>query len=98
MVLYPLHPATKARPIPVFPAVPSTIIPGYPGTNFPYSSAYFISHKAALSLTLPPGFINSALPYILHLVNSLALFSLIKGVLPIASSKLSNTLSAIIFL
>lgn len=53
MVLYPLHPATKARPIPVFPAVPSTIIPGYPGTSFPYSSAYFISHKAALSLTLP---------------------------------------------
>lgn len=55
-------------------------------------------YRLYISVIIYPGFINSALPYILHLVNSLALFSLIKGVLPIASSKLSNTLSAMIFL
>jgi hypothetical protein len=60
--LYPLQLAISDNPIPVLPAVPSTITPGYPGTNFPDSSASLIKYKAALSFTLPPGFINSHLP------------------------------------
>ena len=44
---------------------------------------------AALSLMEDPGFKNSAFPNISQPVNSLALFNLIKGVLPIVSMKFS---------
>ena len=44
---------------------------------------------AALSLIEDPGLRNSALPYISQSVSSLALFNLIRGVLPIVSMKSS---------
>jgi hypothetical protein len=44
----------------VFPAVPSTTVPPFE-INF-FSWASFINANAALSLTDPPGFKNSALP------------------------------------
>lgn len=34
---------------PVFPAVPSTMMPGFPGTSSPFSSASIIIHTAARS-------------------------------------------------
>ena len=68
--LYPFDRHTCASPIPVFPAVPSTIVPpgfinpkSQPSSSFsvllPFSSASFITYNAALSLTDPPGFMNS---------------------------------------
>ena len=70
------------RPIPVFPAVPSTINP--PGSNKLFFSASLIIHNAALSFTDCPGFKNSALPNILHPVSSETCLNFIRGVFPIA--------------
>ena len=50
----------RQRPIPVLPAVPSTIVPPLEINLF--SSAFLINAKAALSFTEPPGFKYSALP------------------------------------
>ena len=84
-VRYPNEFPTIARPMPVFPAVPSTTSP--PGLNNPLSSASRIMAFAARSLTEPPGFKNSALPKILQPVNSDAFRSFISGVLPTDSRK-----------
>ena len=59
-VLYPLALPTKHKPMPVFPAVPSTIVPPFE-INF-FSSASLIKAQAALSLIDPPGFKYSAFP------------------------------------
>ena len=64
----PAHCATSARPMPVLPAVPSTITP--PGRRRPRSSASLTINSAARSLTEPPGLRNSALPRISHPVIS----------------------------
>lgn len=66
----------------MLPAVPSTTVP--PGFNCPSSSAFLTTYSAALSLTLPPGFWNSALPRTLQPVSSERRFSRTSGVLPIA--------------
>ena len=71
---------TKAKPIPVFPAVPSTMVP--PFFMSPFCRASSKIYFAALSLTEPPGFMNSALPYILQPVSSEKYSSLISGVFP----------------
>ena len=63
---YSLH--TTAKPIPVLPAVPSTIIPSF--FNLLALIASLIIPKAARSLTEPPGFKNSAFPRISQPVNS----------------------------
>src|SRR5436190_7709873 len=57
-----------ARPIPVFPAVPSTMVA--PGVSRPRDSASSMIPRAARSLTDPPGFMNSAFPRISQPVNS----------------------------
>src|SRR5215510_1786601 len=74
---------TSASPIPVLPAVPSTMTP--PGRIRPLASASFTMASAARSLTEPPGFRNSALPRIVQPVSSDALRSLMSGVLPTVS-------------
>jgi hypothetical protein len=56
---YPRARLTKARPMPVLPAVPSTITP--PGFKVPRSSASLTMAQAALSFTDPLGLRNSAL-------------------------------------
>ena len=66
--MYPLALAINVNPMPVLPAVPSII---YPFWFILFSfSALFIIAKAALSFMEPPGFKNSALPYISHPVIS----------------------------
>src|SRR5476651_2359829 len=71
-------------PMPVLPAVPSTIAP--PGLRAPLATASWMIASAARSLTDPPGFMNSALPRIVHPVSSEAALSWISGVRPIAST------------
>src|ERR1700735_3438770 len=71
-------------PMPVLPAVPSTTIP--PGRKAPRATASLIIASAARSLTEPPGFMNSALPRIVHPVASEAARSLMRGVRPIAAT------------
>ena len=51
--------------MPVLPAVPSTITP--PGRNAPLRIASSMMKSAARSLTDWPGFMNSALPRMVHL-------------------------------
>ncbi len=64
--------------MPVLPAVPSTITP--PGRKTPRAIASLTIAIAARSLTDPPGFMNSALPRIVHPVASEAARSLMSGV------------------
>ena len=61
MQRYPLIAAAIARPTPVFPLVPSTMVP--PGFSCPARSAASMMGSPIRSLTLPPGLKNSALPY-----------------------------------
>src|ERR1700758_4411850 len=70
--------------MPVLPAVDSTTSP--PGLSSPRFSASKIIHLPARSLTDWPGFMNSALPRMVQPVASEARFSLISGVLPMAST------------
>ncbi len=58
--LNPIDAPTKARPMPVLPAVPSTMVP--PGRSAPRATASLMMYSAARSLTDWPGFMNSALP------------------------------------
>ena len=58
-----LYSCAIARPIPVFPEVPSMIVP--PGFNFPSCSAAAIMFTAIRSFTLPPGLKYSSFPRIL---------------------------------
>src|SRR5262249_23464460 len=74
----------SVRPMPVFPAVPSTMTP--PGLTSPFASASAMIASAARSLMEPPGFRNSALPRIVQPVSSEALRSRISGVLPMLST------------
>ncbi len=74
---------TSASPMPVLPAVPSTMTP--PGRNSPRFTASSMMKSAARSLTDWPGFMNSALPRIVQPVAAETRSSLISGVLPIAS-------------
>src|SRR5690349_18922048 len=80
---YPRALPTSARPIPVLPAVPSTMTP--PGSSTPRSSASLMMKSAARSLTEPPGLRNSALPRMVHPVCSEARRSRISGVWPTVS-------------
>ncbi len=75
--------ATMPMPMPVLPAVPSTITP--PGRNAPRAIASRTMASAARSLTEPPGFMNSALPRMAQPVAAEAARSLISGVLPMDS-------------
>src|ERR1039458_3090254 len=57
--LYPRFTPISASPIPVLPAVASTMVP--PGASFPSCSALRMIPMAARSFTLPPGFRYSSL-------------------------------------
>jgi hypothetical protein len=81
----PIDAPTSARPIPVLPAVPSTMVP--PGRSVPLAMASRMMKSAARSFTDWPGFMNSALPRISHPVASLTLFSRISGVFPTAAAR-----------
>ena len=81
---WPMAAPTSARPMPVLPAVPSTIVP--PGRSSPDARAAVTMPSAARSLMDWPGFRNSALPRMVQPVSSDAFFSLIRGVLPIRSA------------
>src|SRR5215469_13783257 len=70
--------------MPVLPAVDSTTSP--PGLSSPRFSASRIIHLPARSFTDWPGFMNSALPRMVQPVASDARTSLMRGVLPIAST------------
>ena len=76
--------ATTPSPMPVLPAVPSTIVP--PLRSWPLATASWMIARAARSFTDPPGFMNSALPRIVQPVSSDARSSLMSGVWPIAST------------
>lgn len=69
----------------MFPAVPSTTVP--PGLSCPRDSASWTTYNAARSLTLPPGFWNSAFPRISQPVSRERVLRRIKGVLPIAETR-----------
>ena len=73
--------AAKAKPIPVFPEVPSIIVP--PGFKRPCFSASSIILSAILSFVELPGFKASYLAKTRHGKSSVSLFSLTRGVLPI---------------
>ncbi len=75
---------TSARPMPVLPAVPSTITP--PGFSAPVATASLMMNSAARSFTDWPGFMNSALPRMRQPVAALARRRAIRGVLPTASA------------
>ena len=78
----PMEAPTSASPIPVFPAVPSTMVP--PGSSSPRATASRMIHWAARSLTEPPGFMNSAFPRTSQPVASEARRKRMRGVFPTA--------------
>src|SRR5690606_12433628 len=82
--------------MPVLPAVPSTMMP--PGFSVPRSSASLMMAQAARSFTEPPGFWNSALPRISQPVSSESLRRRMRGVLPMAPTKPSQTFMGTWFL
>src|ERR1700730_1423009 len=88
-VRYPRALPTSANPMPVFPAVPSTMVP--PGGNAPDASPSSTIPKAARSLTDPPGFRNSAFPQISHPVTSDNFRNRSNGVRPMVSQNPSVT-------
>ena len=81
--LYPFTMAAKAKPIPVFPDVPSTIVP--PGFNLPSDSASSTIFKAILSFTELPGLKYSTLASTVASISLVILFNLTIGVFPIVS-------------
>ena len=76
--------ATKANPMPVFPEVPSIMVP--PGFNRPSASASSTILTAIRSLTEFPGLKVSYLAKTKHGKSAVNLLSLINGVLPMVSS------------
>ena len=72
-----------ANPIPVFPLVPSIIVP--PGFNLPSFSASSIIFKAILSFILFPGLVVSIFAKTIQGKSLTILFSFTKGVLPMVS-------------
>ena len=83
MHLYPLIIAAIAKPIPVFPDVPSIMVP--PGFKIPLFSASSIIFKAIRSLIEFPGFVVSILAKTVAEISLVMLFNFTKGVLPIVS-------------
>ena len=83
--LNPKDAPTSASPIPVLPAVPSTMVP--PGLSAPRATASRMIQSAARSFTDWPGFMNSALPTISHPVASEAARRRIRGVFPTVSDR-----------
>ena len=81
----PIEAPTSARPMPVLPAVPSTIVP--PGLSAPRATASRTIQSAARSLTDWPGFRNSALPRISQPVASDGPRRRISGVFPTAAAR-----------
>ena len=88
--------ATIANPIPVFPEVPSIIVP--PGFNNPSFSASLIILRPILSLTEFPGLKVSYLASTVHGRSLTILFNLIRGVFPIVSKIFSKNSIEINFL
>ena len=76
--------AAIAKPIPVFPEVPSTIVP--PGLSRPSASASSIILSAIRSLTEFPGLKYSTFAKTKASTSFAIELSLIKGVFPIVSS------------
>ena len=79
--------AANAKPIPVFPEVPSTIVP--PGISLPSDSASSTIFSAILSLIELPGLKLSTFARTRALTSLVMLLSLTNGVLPIVCSMLS---------
>src|SRR5687768_18079918 len=77
---YPFTQAASARPIPVFPLVPSMIVP--PGFIFPSASATSSILSAIRSLMLLPGLKYSTLANTVHGRSFVILLILINGVFP----------------
>ena len=86
--LYPLVIATIAKPKPVFPEVPSMIVP--PGFNKPLFSASIIIFKPILSFTEFPGLKVSYFAKTLQGSSFVILFRTTIGVFPIDSVRLSK--------
>ena len=82
--LYPFTMAASAKPIPVFPEVPSIMVP--PGCKRPSASASVIICKAILSFTEFPGLNVSYFESTKHGNSLVSTFSLTKGVFPIVSN------------
>jgi hypothetical protein len=80
--------ATNANPIPVFPEVPSIIVP--PGFNRPSASASSIIFTAILSFTEFPGLKVSTLASTNASTPATTLFSFTNGVLPIVPNIFSE--------
>ena len=95
MHLYPLLIATMANPIPVFPEVPSIIVP--PGFNNPFFSASSIIVRAILSSTEFPGLKVSYLASTVHGRSFTISFNLIRGVFPIVCKIFSKNCIEIYF-
>ena len=83
----PMEAPTSASPMPVLPAVPSTMVP--PGRKAPRATASRMMKRAARSFTDCPGFRNSALPRISHPVASDGPLRRMSGVFPIAEARSS---------
>ncbi len=83
MSLYPLIIATNAKPIPVFPEVPSIIVP--PGFKRPSASASSIICTAIRSFTEFPGLVVSTFANTKASMPLTILLSLTNGVFPIVS-------------
>ena len=81
--LYPFTIAASASPIPVFPDVPSTIVP--PGFNLPSNSASSTILTAIRSLIELPGLKNSTLARTVASTSFVILLSFTSGVFPIVS-------------
>ncbi len=82
--LYPLTIAASAKPIPVFPEVPSTMVP--PGFNTPDFSASSIIFNAIRSFTEFPGLKLSTLAKTKASISEVILLSFTSGVFPMVSS------------
>ena len=83
--LYPFATAAIANPIPVFPDVPSIIVP--PGLRRPFFSASITILRPILSFTEFPGLNVSYFAYNLQGRSFANLFIAIIGVFPIVSIK-----------
>src|SRR5690606_9298488 len=84
--------AAMARPAPVFPLVPSMIVP--PGFSRPFRSASSIIASPIRSLTEPPGLKNSTLARTVQGRSAGMALSRTSGVLPIVPSTFSCHITA----
>ena len=86
--MYPLTIAASANPIPVFPEVPSIMVP--PGFNLPSASASSTILRAIRSFVEFPGLKVSTLAKTKASIPSTTLLSFTKGVLPIVPNMFSE--------